>query len=416
MVPLSGAPITHVDAQAAPKQPVAGTSAPTNPIATPPALTPPTGGGDGSGGGTSAPSGVGLLLLPDGRQLNVGDGDAVSLPLGVSGNVSLIEPDRVPSTIVVPSGQSPVTLHPRSDTVSASTNGVARLTGALTTAEAGLVVQYVSAGRTLFAGARTAADGTYGFNVPVAGTEQGLVIAHDANEFPRLAIARVNLSADATTTADPLALATPTASPTASYRVLGFVTPPPSTLPTPPAGMAITASALSVVEGQSGAQWRLQLLSFDGPGVPSYDISGFTFVDSYEATTPAGDATSLTSGPPGAVPDFLAPPDLSIVSRPTPGGALAWPAVSGATLYTVTLAPSDQPDAPVWEGACTSPDLTVPASLDFTGLDLTLQVSAWNAPDVTLYSVASLRELRVPSGPQGPSGCVSVASKTFPAS
>lgn len=424
VVPLAGAPArdnTPVVTRGSTAKPgVQAPSAPTTPLmpsqATAPGGTHVGGGGTGGAGVGGTPPGDGVLQLPDGQTINVPPGAVVSLPGGVSGNISLVVPSYVASTIVLAPGQSPATLHPRSDTVSAATTATARLVGKLASAESGVLVQYLSPGRTLFAGGRTAADGSYAFNVPVGGAEQGLVIAHDANAFPRLAIARVSLSPDATTTADPLALATPTASPTAAYRVLGFGSPPPSALPAPPAGMSLTASALSDVETQAGGTWRAQLLAFNGGGVPLYDLPGFTLVHSYQASTAAGDATSLTSGPPGNVPSFLTAPDLSQVARPAPGLALAWPAVAGATLYTVALAPADQPNAPLWEGASASPQLTLPTGLNFTGLALRLQVDAWDAPEVTIYSVANLRALRVPDAPQGPTGRLSVAFKTFPAS
>ncbi|HEY9723903.1 MAG TPA: hypothetical protein V6D47_18020, partial [Oscillatoriaceae cyanobacterium] len=47
---------------------------------------------------------------------------------------------------------------------------------------------------------------------------------------------------------------------------------------------------------------------------------------------------------------------------------------------------------------------TLPANLTLQAQDVWLQIDAWDAAGVDIYSVASLRALRVPNEPQGPSG------------
>ena len=57
--------------------------------------------------------------------------------------------------------------------------------------------------------------------------------------------------------------------------------------------------------------------------------------------------------------------------------------------------------------------MTVPAVLALDGEPLLVQVDAWDAPEVTIYSVAAIRRLRVPATPTGVAGRHAVALKRF---
>ena len=48
--------------------------------------------------------------------------------------------------------------------------------------------------------------------------------------------------------------------------------------------------------------------------------------------------------------------------------------------------------------------VTLPAGVAIAGHALMLQVQAWDAPEVTPFSVASIRRLRIPSDLPGPAG------------
>ena len=125
---------------------------------------------------------------------------------------------------------------------------------------------------------------------------------------------------------------------------------------------------------------------------------------------------TTTMGLPGQWPPLLAPPELAAVT--VRGDRLTWPAVQGATLYVARLYAANVPDPPLWEGATTTPNLPLPAGLAIAN-GCTLQLDAWDAPGVSVYSVASVnaakRELRVPLQPPGPTGRHSWATRDYPA-
>ncbi len=67
----------------------------------------------------------------------------------------------------------------------------------------------------------------------------------------------------------------------------------------------------------------------------------------------------------------------------------------GATLYTLDArAPTGT--APLWEAATARPEITLPAMLPTFPMGTILELRAWDAPDVTIYSVASMSQLRIP--------------------
>jgi hypothetical protein len=110
---------------------------------------------------------------------------------------------------------------------------------------------------------------------------------------------------------------------------------------------------------------------------------------------------------------FLGVPDLGGLTAPLAAGqTLSWPAVPGATLYTARLTAIGQV-APVWEGASDTPSLALPEGLALPDATLVLQLDAWNAPDVSVYTVAQVRALRVPAGVGGARGQHSWARRVF---
>lgn len=392
------APTAHAPASS--QAPASGTAPGVTPAAAPSTLPPGAGGG-----GVSAPS------APSEVYLNPSPGaDTVPVPAGAVGQASLFMPGMVPSSIQLPGGA--LTLHPLADGASATPTGTATVTGTVPGAGAGLIVQYLSQGRTLFAGGQTQSDDSFSFSVPLNGTEPGVVVVRESGLAPRLAVARVTLADGQSVDAGALTLSAPVPAP---YRLLGFGDGAASSLPTPPSGLALSDAALQLAETNGAGVWRATVLALSTPSLPRYDLPGFTPVESYMAAAPGGMAAAETSGPPGSVPAFLAPPALDgLPARVSPGTALSWPAVSGATLYTVRLVAAGQEDSPVWEGASTTPGLIVPTRLSEPAQDLTVEVDAWDAPELTIYTVASIRRLRIPSGPAGPQGRHSWSRRTVP--
>ena len=327
------------------------------------------------------------LRLSDGREIALSGGDAVALPAGVSGLVSLFAPGRVPSTLEVPAGLA--ALHPSAIAPAPEPTGLAVLEGH---AAPGAAVAYYGPGRRAFVGAFADAAGRYRLEVPLDGTESGAVMARDAQAVPHLALAPVTIHAEATTAGPALALAPST----------GTIAAPP-----PPSGWGWAGAGLSAVPEQASAPWRVPVIARDGDAVPTYALPGFSPVASFLAESPDRQQGALVSGPAAGVPAWLAPPDLAALpARLEAGQALDWPVVPEATLYTVRLTSPAQP-SPVWEAACVTPHLVVPSGLALEQPGLKLEVTAWSVPELTVYSVAGLRALRLPDGPAGLSGRLS---------
>ncbi|MDB5097278.1 MAG: hypothetical protein JWM80_1699, partial [Cyanobacteria bacterium RYN_339] len=358
------------------------------------------GGGTVGGGSPAAPVATGELLLADGTRIVVPVAGEVALPPGASGEATLIMPGRVPSTIDLPAGGPTPALHPRTDVVPALPSGSARVVGSVfPPGDPDVAVQFISGTRGPQPGTTTVIGGAYAMSVALDGTEAGLLVAREATEYPRLGLARLTLTAGANPNVPNLGLVDPDPTPVAP--------------PAAPAGYDITAARLLVAEGSGADVHRVQVVSVPGARLPSYDLPGFTFVAAFLASAADGNSATETSGSVGALPPFMLPPDLGALARPTPGTRLSWGAAPGASLYTVRVGRDLSPDPPLWEAATQGLGATVPAGLALAGQDLLVQVDAWDAPEVNVYSVASVRRLRLPAEPPGPRGRHSVALKRF---
>jgi hypothetical protein len=368
------------------------TETPTNhPVAVPSAATPPATPGGGVGAAPPAPAGSGsFLVLADGRRIEVPPSGEVTLPPDATGEVSLFVPGRVPSTVVLTGPVLPTALHPRTD----SPPGAPTTTGTVrgTLAAGGLSVAYMGPEQSAFTGATTIAGGGFSFEVPTEGPQTGILIVREPDGASGLALRRVSVAPDQITDMPPLALDVP----------IDVHSP----APTPPAGMRLMSAALKVAAGSAARPFVATVLSVDGDReLPAYDLPGFDQALAYEAGAPDGLSGASTAGPPGRVPAFLDAPALGgLPSQLTPGARLSWPGVTGAALYTVWLADAATPAVPLWEAATGSSAVTIPSGLALADRELVLQVTAWDAPEVTLYSVASARQLRVPTGVPGLTG------------
>lgn len=407
--PEAGSFSLGLDRTAEPVTPVAvGAQSPSPSGAGGPTVVPPTptpaspspspspvrwGGGSAPAPSTPTPSVLpdSYLLLADGRIVAVPEGDAVDLPVGTRGEVSLMMRGRVPSTIQLDGPDPLPVLHPRGATAPAAPGTTADVSGALATPERDVSVSYLSPGRAVSPGATTDVWGVFAFSVPVGAAEDGLILAKDAGSPPRLAAARLAIAPDQNIGAPALALAAPTGTDTA-----------PTDLP---AGMSLKSAALRVATGDAGAGPVTILSVGTAQALPLYDLAGLTVTVRYDAATADGASGASVTGPSGHLPAFLTAPDLSALPATlTLGQRLSWPAVAGASLYSVWLCDAGSPDEPLWEAACTTPAVTVPTAVAIAGRTLLFEVTAWDAPDVLPYSVAAARQLRVPTELSGPSG------------
>lgn len=391
------AAVPVLDAGAPPSPPAGGSYAS---AATPaPAPTPASGSGGGgapaSPGDPARPSGS-FLVLSDGRIVPVPEGGTVDLPAGTTGEVSLFMPGRVPSTLELAAPGPLPALHPLADSIPGEPLTTADISGALASPEAGVSVSYMASGHRTFTGATSDGFGVYAFSVPLEAPEEGLLVAREASGWPQLAVVPLALQPGQTVGAPSLMLAAPT----------GIQPPAPAV----PLGMTLSARALRVSTGAPGAR-PMTVLSVNGDhDLPAYDLPGLEVTLRYDASSPDGRAGSTVVGPPGLLPSFLAAPDLTALSGPLkPASRLAWPAVPGATLYVVWLADAVSSATPLWEAVTTDPAVSIPRWVPLAGHELLLQVQAWDAPEVSAYSVAGLRQLRVPTDLPGPTGRTSRA-------
>ncbi|MFN3431629.1 MAG: hypothetical protein ACK46X_16955, partial [Candidatus Sericytochromatia bacterium] len=164
---------------------------------------------------------------------------------------------------------------------------------------------------------------------------------------------------------------------------------------------ASVASRLALFDGAS----RTDLAAFTLTRVPRYDMSAFDLGAVFEAVKPGGlSGSELISGPGNSLHAFLEAPDLSAVASPLVADTmLSWPAVAGATLYTLKLQRAGVL-TPVWEGASPVSRIRLPAAMPAGLTDLELVVEAWDTREVSTFSVASLRALRIPARPQSAGG------------
>lgn len=387
--------------------------APGGPSALPPALPVATassapgssasgGGGDGPGQQPIQPGQLaGLFWLPDGSSVQAPAGDTVQLPGNVTGQVTFEAAGWVPSSIDLPA--SGVTaIHPTALAPSPAPATTATLTGTVTPAGAGITVSYFSAGRQEAVVTTTASDGSFRLAVPVAGAEDGILLAHRSTPTRGAGLGRVHVVADSAATAAPIALADPTGSAAAA--------------PSPPAPMATFATALEVAGGTADAPYRVAVDEHaeQPPSAPDlYDLTGFSRVLEYAAVAPDRSQGAVTSGPPGKVPPFLPAPVLSgLPADLVPGAQLTWPAVPGASLYTLRLT-SPYAGHLLWEGLTVAPHATLPGGLALPAHDLILRIDAWDTPYATPYAVAAVRDFRVPLAPVGPWGRRTWASRLY---
>ena len=68
---------------------------------------------------------------------------------------------------------------------------------------------------------------------------------------------------------------------------------------------------------------------------------------------------------------------------------------------------------PLWEAATAAPRVTVPRASTLRAAAC-CWVTAWDAPEVTPYSVAGLRQLRVPTDLPGPPAATAAPSDAVP--
>jgi hypothetical protein len=351
-----------------------------------PLIPPPA--GSGGGGDTRwdlevAPVAFGAIALG-------AAGPEVALPPGAAGNVTLMAPDHVLGTIVLPPGNGVAALHPLPLVAPAAPTGRATVRGQLGPGGAGLAVSFRAAGRGAFYGATADATGAFSFQVPVDGSLSGVVLAAERSESPQLAVARVTIVDGQTHDVALPALTDPGDAAIAA--------------PPPPAGMGVGVARLAVIDAPRG---RLDLLAFSVGRVPRYDGTGLSLAGVFEAQRPDSTAGSELVTVDGAGASFLDAPDLAgLPAQLAPGEVISWPAVAGASLYTLRL---QRPGAarPLWEGAGPYARMRLPAELPTGHANLELLVEAWSSSEVSVYSVASLapaRALRIPATPTTPGG------------
>jgi hypothetical protein len=344
-------------------------------------------GGSGGGGATPTPGPASFFINADGTQSNAVVADAVPLPVIQVGEVSLIAAGRVPSSLVLGGGMVPSVTHPRPDALVNPFPGLGTLTGLPAPALGGLAVRFIGADRSTFTSTLSPATVPFTLNVPVVAATQGLVVITEPIARPRLGVVSANPAPGATQDLGAIPLVSP-----------GADQAPP---PLAPPGLAITGAELRLADA-GGAGVALPIFAIESATLPSYALPG-TFQLAYKAANADSTQASEVCGPIGLIPAFLVPPDASAIANPLVAGqTLVWPAVPGATLYTLRLLGASIPDPPLWEGATASPSIVLPRQLVLAGKRLTLHLDAWDATGVSVFSVASLRaprQLRLPTDP-----------------
>lgn len=384
-------------------EPTATSDAPVVAPATAPSVTGGSGGSGGNGSGAPGPAfpDDGPYFFMVGQPPLPGlAADEVPLPAGASGETSLFAPGRVPSTLVLAAGaEAPAATHPRPNTLAGPAGGPATLVGVLGQGSGGARVRFAAPSRLAAADTPASPEAAFSLAIPLANGEPALVVAVDAAVPPRLGLARVSPAEGDTLDVGSLPLLAPA-------QV-------PAPAPVPPGPLLADLDELLLADG-AGPGRPLLVLATRGQPLVTYPVPGASWLLRYNARDPAGNRSSAVCGPPTGVPAFLAPPDLAgLPATLSPGTALAWPAVAGATLYTVRLIANGIPDPPVWEGVSPSPRITLPAPLRLPSGGLALRVEAWDAPDVTIYSLASLpRRLRLPTD-EAHAGRFSAATRRY---
>ncbi|MDB5095605.1 MAG: hypothetical protein JWM80_26 [Cyanobacteria bacterium RYN_339] len=394
--------------------PLAAADSTPPPMAEVPPRTTGSGGGGSTGGGSVAIVPLGPhLTLANGQVLPLPAGDAVALAAGTSGDVMIDVPGRVPVSIFAPGAA--LTVHTRAAAVADPPSGLAHVSGTVSPAVAGLVVQFLAPGRSDFVGGVTLADGTFAFDAPVAGDTQGLVLARDPGEAPRLALGRASVSPGAA--AAPLTLTLEDPQPANPFRLLGVGDGSPPVYPALPVAYTYDAALLQVLEATPAPAWTATLISTGSMLVPGYMLAGFDQLVLLRAANPDHTQGLTFAGRPGAWPVPMLPPDLTgLAAAPAPGTTLSWPAVAGAGIYVARIYAPDVPEPPLWEGLTTGTHLPLPAGLTGFGAGSTLQVDAWDVPGMSIYAVASTggpRRFVLPPEPNALGGRHSWSRKGF---
>lgn len=338
------------------------------------------------------------VALPNGRALPVEVSAETPLPAGLTGEVTLFSTGHVPMTLDLDQA-SAITVHPAPLERTNPTIVATRIAGQLAPAVADVQVRWHAPGLQAYVGTTTDAAGGFAFDVPLSETQAGLIAAVEPGGASRVALVRTTLTPGTPLVLPELTLVAPLP-PSAPFRLLGSSVedPLPDPLPTPPTGMTHAGATLRVVETAPTGRWEVTLLAVDGSTLPDYDLPGFALAHGHRFTTADRRQWSEASGAPGALPAILTAPRLPASPALAAGQRLTWDAVPGATLYTLRLTDRFIPDPPLWEGATVRTAVTIPTSVALGDRALELRLDAWDAPDVTMYSVAGLRALRLPVG------------------
>lgn len=356
-----------------------------------------SGRADGQGDATMEPETY--FMPPEGRPMPAEPGDAVPIPAQLVGLWSYFAPGRVPTTVEVIDGPPPV-LHPSAVDPAAEAIGQASLTGRLNPPEADVMIMYCAPGRRSYPAVATAPDGTFRLAVNVDGPEEGVLVARPGEASARRALRAIHLVPGAVV----------------EVPVLDLVLPATAAVdpPQPPAGLEVVERAVvAVVPTGAGAfpvsLWSSDAAPFDGP--IAYPLPDVAQASRLVAIGSGGTSGSAMSAPVGERTPFMPPPDLASLAAPEAGATLAWPAVPGATLYTLRLT-SPAAAAPLWEAAVRSPHAIVPPPVRLAPR-MALEVVAWDVAGLTPYSVAGLRALRLPDGVPAQVGRRSWATRMF---